>query len=339
MLAFLDNHIDDLFEKHLIFLADIGIEIDLSTLYCDGTVFEANNNRHKIITDTNIKRSNTKWNGVLNDADSSEEQKQLATKKLQQNVHRAEKLFELGRNSYGRTDEDCVILQDKNKSYIAGYNVQFVTENKYGLIVYSYISNKNPDSEAYLDIIDSVTDKFQPQNFVVDSGYGTPEIMERFVAKGVIPITRAKKIENSKSIINECSFELSADEKSIICPTGRLLFQKNNSGSDVEIRFKSQNCDGCEIKFKCCPKAKTKSIMINLNEFKALKIACDAVTSVEGIELYSHRGNKCESPYGFIKYDLKGKKLTMNGLLRNNTIIHLYAILNNLRRVISIKTP
>jgi len=336
MLAMLDGHMDDVFEKHLAFLDDAGVDIDLSALFCDGTVFEANNSRHKIITDTNINRSNVKWQKVLDAGDSSDEQKELATHKLRQNAIREARLTELGRNSYGRSDEDCVILQDKNKSFIAGYNVQFVTENRHGLIVYAYISNKNPDSEAFLDIVDVVTDRFQPKNFVIDAGYGTPEIMERLVAKGVVPITCPRKIANAKSIINECSFELSADERTLICPTGRILFEKRRKSADAGKRFKSENCDGCEKKDKCCPKSKTKSIVINVNEFKALKIAHNVITSTEGLEIYSHRGNKCESPNGFIKYDLKGKKLTMNGLARNKTVILLYAILHNLRRMLSI---
>jgi len=336
MLNILDEHIDDLFNQFLLFIESIGVSINTSTLYADGTFFEANNSRHKIVTDVNVKRSNIKWNGVLNSPDSSEEEKQLATQKLLVNVERMAKLAELGRNSYGRTDEDCVILQDKNKSYIAGYNIQFVTERKYGLVVYSYISNKNPDSEAFLDIVDTVIEKFHPNNMVLDAGYGTPEIMNILVTRGVKPITRARKIENAKSIINECSFELSEDENSIICPTGRILYEKISKTTEISKRFKSNNCDGCELKSKCCLGAKTKSIVINIDEFKALKIAYEAVTSVDGIELYSHRANRCESPNGFIKHNLKGKKLTMNGLVRNKTVTHLYAILYNLRRVISI---
>ena len=37
-------------------------------------------------------------------------------------------------------------------------------------------------------------------------------------------------------------------------------------------------------------------------KYMALKIAYSAV---DGVELYSHRGNKCESPYGFIKAGLR----------------------------------
>ena len=105
----------------------------------------------------------------------------------------------------------------------------------------------------------------------------------------------------------------------MICPTGRTLFEKRGKGANVGKRFKSENCDGCEKKDRCCPKSKTKSIVININEFKALKIAHNVITSTEGLEIYSHRGNKCESPNGFIKHDLKGKKFAMSGLVRNKT--------------------
>lgn len=84
-------------------------------------------------------------------------------------------------------------------------------------------------------------------------------------------------------------------------------------------------------KSKCYQSAtiKNKTLTINLDEYKAKKKVSELLKKGEGIELYSHRGNK--SPYCYIKYNF-------NGLLRNNTILKLYAILYNLRRVISIKT-
>lgn len=55
-----------------------------------------------------------------------------------------------------------------------------------------------------------------------------------------------------------------------------------------------------------------------------MKEADKLVNSSFGKELYSHRGNKCESPHGFIKYNLNGKKLKMNGLKRNRTIVIIF---------------
>ena len=70
-----------------------------------------------------------------------------------------------------------------------------------------------------------------------------------------------------------------------------------------------------------------------------LKEAKRMVESEIGEELFSHRGNKCESPNGFIKYNLNSKKFKMKGLARNNTNIKICTMLYNLTRLISIKTP
>ena len=334
-LKILDNHIDEIFELSLEYIKQF-IELDLENLFCDGTIFEAHNNRHKIITDTNIKRSNKKWENIINDSKSTQEQKELAKIKLELNVKRNQKLKELNRTSYGRTDEDCVILKDKNGAFIAGYNAQFIEEGKYGLIVYSYISNKNPDSSAFLDILDSLLSKYHPKNITLDAGYGTPEIILKLQKANINVVVKSVKNENSKKKINDYSFELSNDEEYLICPVGQIL-QKDKTKDDGNITFKTNSCDLCERKKECLKNGKTKRITINLEEFKAMKLADRLINSELGKELYSHRGNMCESPHGFIKYNLNGKKLKMNGIKRNNTIVILYSILYNFRRLISIK--
>lgn len=167
-LKTLDNHIDEIFDLSLDYINRF-ITLDFKNLYCDGTIFEAHNNRHKIITDTNLNRSNKKWKNIMNDPKSTEGLRALAKQKLELNIQRNQKLKELNRTSYGRTDEDCVILKDKNGAFIAGYNVQFIEEGKYGLIIYSYISNKNPDSSAFLDVIDPLVLKYHPKSITLDA--------------------------------------------------------------------------------------------------------------------------------------------------------------------------
>lgn len=151
----LDCHIEEIFDNSIEYLKS-EVELDFSRLYQDGTVFEACNSRHKVVTDTNIERSNKKWNKVLNKPNLTEEERNRAFEKLELNKLWTKKLKDLGRTSFGRNDEDCVLLKDKNGSFIVGYNVQLVEENNYGLIVYAYISNKSPDSAVFLDMYDSL---------------------------------------------------------------------------------------------------------------------------------------------------------------------------------------
>lgn len=335
-LKYLDIHVDDIFYSSLEYIR-AEIDLDTSILYCDGTVFEADNSRHKIITDTNIARSNKKWTNVLNSPDSSEEDRELAKGKLELNIDRTANLEAFDRTSYGRTDEDCVILKDKNGSFIAGYNAQFIEENKYGLIIYAYISNKNPDSVAFLDIIDDLADKYHPEYLTLDMGYGTPEILEKLRKQGITPVVKTLKNENASKKTTNNSFSLSENDDCLICPEGQRLHfiritQKGNH------TYKASHCELCERKEECSPKSNAKSVTINLNEAKLLKQAKETIESEYGIELYSHRGNKCESPHGFIKYNLNGKKFKMRGLVRNNTNIKLDSILYDLTRLISIKS-
>lgn len=331
----LDNHINDIFNSSLEYINN-ELELDVSILYVDGTVFEACNSRHKVVTDTNIERSNKKWAKVLNKPDSTDKEKTIAHGKIEQNAKWMEKLNDKGRTSFGRNDEDCVLLKDKNGSFIAGYNVQFVEENNYGLIVYAYISNKNPDSAVFLDMLDALIDKYKPKFLVVDTGYGTPEIIRKLKERDVTIIVQALKNKNSSKKITDYSFELSEGEDYLICPEGQML-ERVQSKQANKVSFKGNNCQSCEIKNECLEKSKNKRVTIDLEEFKAVKQADMDYASEIGKELYAHRGNKCESPNGFIKYNLNGKKFKTKGLVRNNTIIKLYTILYNLRRLLSIK--
>ena len=101
-LNVLDNYIDEIFDSTIAYLR-LEIKLNTTSLFCDGTIFEAHNSRYKIITDTNIERSNKKYLAILNNEHSKEEMKEQALKKLALNHERAAKLALLGRQSYGRT--------------------------------------------------------------------------------------------------------------------------------------------------------------------------------------------------------------------------------------------
>ena len=218
-LPVLSKHIDYIFESSLVYIRDCGVEMDVSSLYGDGTVLEAWNSRHKVITQTNVDRSNKKWNAVLHNPDSTDTEKAVAEKKLAANSVRIRRLEELNRNSYGRTDEDCVLAKDKNSSYIAGYNAQLIEESKHGFVVYCKLSNLFPDCEAFKPIIGTIIERFHPKTITLDTGYESPEIIFELLRNGCTPLVRTRKMENAKTGINEFSFELSADELSLICPT------------------------------------------------------------------------------------------------------------------------
>lgn len=186
-------------------------------------------------------------------------------------------------------------------------------------------------------MINDLASKYNIKTIVLDTGYGTPEILAKLKEFEISPIVKAVKNKISKKKITDKSFEISENEDYLVCPEDQRLdfVRMTQAGNHT---FKANHCELCELKKECSPKSKVKSVTINLHELKLLKEAKRMVESEIGEELYSHRGNKCEPLNGFIKYNLNGKKFKMKGLVRNNTNIKFYAILYNLTRLISIKT-
>ena len=85
-IEILPNHIDHIFESSLSYMRSMGVEMDVSNLYGDGTVMEAWNSRHRVITQTNVERSDAKWGAILRNPDSTDAEKALAEEKLTTNV-------------------------------------------------------------------------------------------------------------------------------------------------------------------------------------------------------------------------------------------------------------
>lgn len=337
---FIDCHIDKIFDE---INSEIEKEIgsDKTSLYCDGTIFEAHNSRNKVITRVNVKKGVERWEKKIKQENISEADYDIATLKLEKWHSRAEILNNLDRNSYGLTDFDCILVQDKNKAYIAGYNVQLVEEAKHGLVVYAHISNKTPDVNAFREMINDIIEKYQPEYFTVDAGYDAPDILEKMHQNNIRLVVKTRKDSHSQESINELNFELNEAEDALVCPNKKelvIVLKRNKNNTKDSKRFVCKECQGCTYIEQCKPVNGVKSLVINMNHYKKLKAAKGFVLTKEGKEIYEHRGNICESPNGFIKYYLKGKKLKRNGLKANNTTIKILVLGYNLTRFYNIKT-
>jgi transposase len=334
----IDPYISDIFRK---FIKSIEkeYELDLANLYCDGTTFDAHNDRHKVVTDFNVQRSIIKWNKVIEDENSSEEKKLLAKQKLLLDDERLQKLEKLGRSSYGRTDSDCFLIQDKNKSYIAGYNAQLVEETKKGLIVYAHVSNKNPDSAVFEEMLDPILKVYQFKSITFDAGYGTVGILRKLNDLGIKAITTTRKDKDKEDTIYISDLLFNEDFSIGLCPhkkTFRLVKARYKDGN--KRKYECPDCSGCKTNLNCKLRGTDGYLFVNLDEYSVVKEAKNELKSPFGKEQYRLRGNKCESPNGYIKGFLRAKKLTMNKIKRVKTMVYLYSFLYDLQRLITIKT-
>jgi transposase len=340
LFKIVDKNIDTIFDASLDFIQSQGIVIDTSSLFGDGTVTEARNNKFKIASKNNITSTIKKLNALIDDPNRSVNEKTLAKSQKTLEEEKREKLDKLERNSFGLSDEDSEYMLDKRKTTIAGYNVQLVEEANYGLVVFAYTSNLNPDAKAFSQMLDALIEKFHPKSIVFDAGYGTTDIIAKLKKNGVEPIVFALKLSNAKAgnIINEYSFELASDEKTLTCKTGRILILKGFS-PDGKRRYRSINCEGCVAMDKCITgaKRKTKTVLIDIEKYKAMISVKNDMMGEERKAFYKKRSHTCETPNSFFKTVLGGDKSQMIGVTRNGTMIKLYMILFNLRRMLTIK--
>jgi hypothetical protein len=333
---FLDIHIDEIFNEVNRVIADEDIiEIDKSILYCDGTVFLAHNSRFKYISNLKVKLALNSANAKLENPNISEEDKKKLTDRIAILQEREQKLFDLNRNSYGAIDNDSILIKDKNGGYVVGYNVQFIEEGKYGLIVYVFASNGGVDLTSFRLMLPSFLPNFKPQYLVVDTGYDGEDIRKLVIDNGTLIVSESQKSRRTNAgVITDLSFNLSEDESKLICPMGRELKQTKVSKMAFwyDTRFIAKDCFGCSIKEDCCHKMKNKIVTFRLEDFKNLKRIKAYIETEEGKGIYKKRANICESPNGYIIHSLKGKRLKRNGLAAANTTAKIYAIAYNVTR-------
>ncbi|MDR0979025.1 MAG: transposase [Lachnospiraceae bacterium] len=326
-LSILDIYIEDIFLQFInIILQELNVNI--SRVYCDGTVFEAWNNKRMLVTLDRTINSNKRYQTVLFCEESSEEQIRIAKEKLTRNAERMSLLTKLGRSSYGLNDIDSSIMQDKDKSYIAGYNVQYFEEVEYGLIIYGHISNKNPDAFPFIESLDGLTKSHKHiETVVADAGYVTKRVMAE-LAKRKIQFISVKRDKQSQ-VEQYSGYRLTENYNEIICPQGELLKSKSkpNRVRDYTSFYCRRRCGKCDnYKFR-----------VDLIKLRLDRLLAETMTE-ENIMAYKLRANLCESPFGFVKHNMKAKKLNRVGKDKVRTIMFCHIILYNLSRMINIKT-
>lgn len=331
--SILDNQIENVFFQ-LMQIFKNEFNLDFEHIYCDGSVYEAWNDRHKIITKENLKKSNTRHKNILR-SDVSSEHKKKSEDKLRLNDKYFEKIMNLGTNSFGLTDDEAVIMRDKNNSFIAGYNVQLFEEDQFGLIIFANVSNLTPDASAFIQAFEKFKTRYQPLIITTDKGYSTTEIAKLLRDHGVALITKQRN-KNFKDLHSD--WKIADDYQTIICPCDRVLY-KLKSKAKTFSQFTTKTCAGCHMNDQCLNESrKKKLIYIDIEKL----MIDDYIKSIGDIptnsQRYNQRGNKSESPFGFTKYNINGKKFKRKGLKKNTTTIYLLSILYNLSRIINIKT-
>ncbi|MCP4319586.1 MAG: transposase, partial [Hyphomicrobiales bacterium] len=143
------------------------------------------------------------------------------------------------------------------------------------------VSIRPAETLAARRMIDRVHDRFDlfPQKLVVDTGYGSAEMLGWLVEeRGIEPhIPVWDKSKRDDGTFSREDFTYDPTEDSYTCPAGKSLqrsrrkFTKprtSNVGKDGMIRYRASkhDCDACALKYKCCPTQPARKVTQSVHE-------------------------------------------------------------------------
>ena len=212
------------------------------------------------------------------------------------------------RNSYSKTDHGATFMRIKtdymgNDQLLPAYNMQ-------ATICDEYI--------AAIDV----------KQYAADMDCFVP-LMEKFM-KFTMFEKETKDKRYRESPYRSVNFKQDEDGN-LVCPNNRKFHLKcttairGNKYGRKEETYECENCDGCEHKEKCCPRAKgNRQIKMNRELTAIHEEVIKNLCSIHGALLCMNRSIQSEGTFGVMKWDRSYKRAFRRGL--ESVILEFYLI-------------
>jgi transposase len=176
----------------------------------------------------------------------------------------------------------------------------------------------------------------KPERLAADTAYGSAPMLNWLVnEKQITPhIPVIDKSKRDDGTFSRGDFQYNAGRDLYVCPAGKTLTTTGtlvNDGATLLYLARKHDCDGCELKARCCPKAPFRKIPRNQHEG-----ARDVARSLVGTEAFeqSRRDRKrIEMRFAHLKRILRLERLRLRGPHGAQDEFTLAAIAQNLRRL------
>ncbi len=341
--------------------ARLCIDLDLiegNTLFLDGSKIRANAGiKHtwtKKRCEQSLDKIDARIEAILFECEKVDKQEQelpsvvtmkeeLQDKKvLKSKVERIlKKLEEEGQKSVNTTDEECAKVKGRQGTH-AGYNVQSVVDEKYGLIVNTDVVSEGNDRNQFAEQIDQANDTLGKKCSVAcaDAGYDNTDELKRLDDQGIKVIVPQQKHTSNKedTSFDKDKFQYDTEQDCYICPEGHVLSYRTVDTVRKSRTYQitdSSLCMNCQH-FTVCTKSKRGrriSRLINEDVRERLKLQYE---EPESQEIYKLRQQKAEIPFGHIKRNLKVSAFLMRGRDGAKAEMSLFGTCFNMARMITI---
>jgi transposase len=251
------------------------------------------------------------------------------------------------RNSYSKTDNDASMMRMKGTDELRpGYNVIVSSENQF--VTNTSVGQNASDSVCFPEHLSKNInrgEKFVPDNFVGDAGFGSEENYEALEGEDIKNYLKFQSFhqesqkKHKKNIFHKDNFEYKGNEDFYTCPSKMKLVHKETikkktiNGYTQTIKvYEAENCEVCPLKAQCTKAKGNRTIQVNPNLERHKEIARENLNSEQGIEFRKRRGWEIETFFGDIKHNQKYKRIRLRGLEKAELEINWLAISYNLRK-------
>ncbi|NNH32012.1 transposase, partial [Rhizobium sp. SEMIA 4085] len=231
------------------------------------------------------------------------------------------------------------------------YATNYLIDTDHGVIVDVEATRAIRQAEvgASRTMIDRTENRFglKPDYLAADSAYGSADNLAWLVKeKDIAPhIPVFDKSNRTDGTFSRSDFTWEAENDRYICPAGKELKQfhrtyatpRSGITSDGRrlYRASKKDCDGCEIKQRCCPNAVARKVPRDLNE-DARDVA-RAIAATPEYEQSRHRRKKVEMLFAHLKRILRMARLRLRGPCGARDEFLLAATAQNLRRLAKLR--
>ncbi len=198
---------------------------------------------------------------------------------------------------------------------------------------------------AALDMVDRVEEKFgiYPERFVGDGAYGNAETLGWLVhEKGIEPhVPVLDKSQRQDQTFSRTDFKFDYKRDRYICPAGKELLPTRRQFQtirpdvidDETVRYRTakSDCEGCELKFRCCPKTPTRKVTRSIHE-GARELARD-IAKTDAFVASRRARRKVEMLFAHMKKIMGLSRLRLRGPNGAKDEFTLAATAQNLRKM------
>jgi transposase len=223
------------------------------------------------------------------------------------------------------------------------YSDNYLIDVKFGVIVDVEASRSIRQAEvgAARTMIERTEERFglKPERLVADTAYGAAPMLNWLVEeKGIAPhIPVFDRSKRDDGTFSRGDFRYDPTSDIYHCPAGKTLTTTGtlvNDGTTLLYLARKHDCDGCELKARCCPKNPFRKIPRDRHE--AARNVARALAGTDGFDRSRRERKKIEMRFAHLKRILKLGRLRLRGPRGAQDEFVLAAIAQNLRRLASL---